>query len=514
MIRYTNIRLITAGILLALPGQIASGQSGSYHIRHYDLLIDPDFGTRKISLSAMIVIENPGLEDTFEFGLNDNYDSVEVTSRASQVTTSRGDGSISVKTKKPAREDTLLFELKGTLGKSLDEDRAVVDDSSLFLLWSDRFYPIAFDQWATVKIRVILPAGFQAIAPGRESGTDNSGSMVEHVFETSRPTTCFSVFADSRWISTVREVNGIRMETLLYPESQNFSEQIFGTSGEVLDFYSRMFCAYPFDRFTFVTIRGMYARRAFPGFVGYEPQYLEKEFSTTGLDAHETALLWWGYTIRGNGPGSFQWTEGFGDYAEILFDEKYGKSTPTNLTYFREKYLETPAAGDLLYSELRGNTPQELIHGKYPWLMHLVRYVVGDSSFRKAMRLVFERFRYRTFSMNEFISVMEEGCGQSLGWFRKEWLERRGVPEVELRSRVRKIGSAYRLTCIIEQRGNLYHLPLEIGIQSSKGLRVEKVKLAGRKTTLETTLMEEPTRVLFDPKGWILMRRLQPGKAP
>ncbi len=514
MIRYTDIWLISAGILLALPGQAAAGHDERYHIRNYDLLIDPDFRTRRISLSAKIMIENPDLEDTFEFGLNDNYDSVEVTSRSSRVPIQRGNGSITVKTKNPAPEDTLLFELKGSLGRSLDEDREVVDDSSLFLLWSDRFYPIAFDQWATVKIRIILPAGFQAIAPGRESGTDSSGSRVEHVFETSRPTTCFSVFADSRWIRTTREVNGIGMVTLLYPESQKFSEQIFRTSGEVLEFYSRTFCAYPFDRFSFVTIRGMYARRAFTGFVGYEPRYLEKEFSTTGLDAHETALLWWGYTMRGNGPGNFQWTEGFGDYAEILFDEEYGKSIPKNLTYFREKYLETPAAGDLLFSELRGNTPQELIHGKYPWLMHLVRYVVGDSSFRKAMRLVFERFRYRTFPMNEFISVLEEGCGQPLGWFRKEWLERRGVPEVELRSRVQKIGSAYRLTCIIEQRGNLYRLPLEIGIESARGLRVEKVKLARRKTTLSTTLMEEPTRVLLDPNGWILMRRHQPGKSP
>ncbi len=510
MARTGVIASLLLNVLIGGASQNAFAGGQSYHIRHYDLYIDPDFKGRGISLTARVDIDNPGLQDTLTFGLNARYDSVTVTSESAPRITDRSGGGITIVVGKPSERMSLEFRLNGVLGNSDDENREVVADSSLFLLWSDRFYPIDFEQWATVRTEISLPAGFQAIAPGRMIKAERAGPKVIHVFETTRPTVCFSVFADSRWIRTEREINGIHMETLLYPASQHFSDQVFKTSSQVLKFFSETFCAYPFDEFSFVTITGMYARRAFPGFVGYEPGYLEKEFRSTGHDAHETALLWWGYTARGSGPGSFQWTEGFGDYAEILYDEAFHKPIPKIFQRFRTEYLAMPGEQDMPYTDLRGNTPQEIVHGKYPWLMHMIRYVVGDSAFRRAMRLVFERFRYRTFSMTDFISTLAEGCGQSLRWWRQEWLDRKGVPVIGFKPEIQMIDSTYRVTCVLEQRGNVYHFPLEIGIESSEGMQLEKVNLGERRATFTFESRKRPTRILPDPAGWVLMRLTSP----
>jgi len=485
--------------------QTCHAQNSSYQIQHIDLRIEPNFKTKSLILSATIEIKNPGLETEFTFGLNDRYDSVSVVADSSTTSIRRADGEIAVTLTHPSENVKLVFGLRGSLGKSIDENCEIVTDSSLFLLWSDRFYPIDFGQWATMKTEIVLPSGFQAIAPGRITRAENIGSNVLYTFETSKPTVSASVFADSRWIRTEREINGIRMRTLLFAESETFSDQIFRTSSEILKFFSETLCPYPFDEFSFVTIRGMYARRAFPGFVGYEPRYLQKEFTTTGHDAHETSLLWWTYTMHGSGPGSFQWTEGFGDYAEILYDEANNKTIPKIFQRFREEYLATPAEQDLLYQDLRGNTPQKLVHGKYPWLLHIVRSAVGDSAFHNALKLVFKRYQYRTFSMNEFISTLEEGCGRSLQWWREEWLERKGVPTIALDAQIRKHGSRYTASCTIEQRGLLYHLPLEIGIESAHGFRIEKVMLNELRTMFTFESKEKPTRILLDPKGWLLM---------
>jgi aminopeptidase N len=359
-----------------------------------------------------------------------------------------------------------------------------------------------------VKTTIVLPHHFQAIAPGMLKEVQHTGDKVTYVFETTNPEVCFSVFADSAWIKTEREINGIRMQTLLHPESQKFAEQIFTTSSEILKFYSEIFSPYHFDQFSFITIRGMYARRAFSGFIGYEPKYLEKEFTTTGHDAHETALLWWDYTIRGSGPGSFQWFEGFGDYAELLYGEKYRKPIPKIFQFFRNKYLASLPENDLLYTELRGNTDQAFIHGKYPFLMHLIRYVVGDDEFKRAMRLLFEKFRFRTLSMNEFISTLEEGSGQSLQWFREEWLRRRGVPTISLKSEIQKTVEVYNITCVLEQIGNIYQLPVEIGIETAMGMHLEKVYLKERQMTFSFQSKEEPQRILLDPNDWIIMKKI------
>lgn len=484
-----------------------ANETPAYDIEHYDMLIQPDFKSKQLFVKVVVAIDNPALEKSFTFGLNDRYGSVGVTCSSSRAVAERNPGTITVSVEKPTKRISLVFDIKSSPGRSQDEDRDVIDEHSLFLLWSDRFYPIDFNDWATVKTIIVLPPNFPAIAPGRQARVRRVDDKDEYTFETRNPAVGFSVFADSRWTRTERTINGLRMQTLLHPESQKFAEQIFRTSSEILKFYSETFCPYPFDQFSFVTLTGMYARRAFTGFVGYEPGYLEKEFTTTGHDAHETALLWWGYTIRGKGPGSSQWLEGFGDYAEILYDEKYHKPLPKIFHYFRDKYLATPPEKDLLYSELRGSTDQAFVHGKYPWLMHLVRYAVGDNEFRRAMKLVFKKFKFRAFSMNEFLATLEEGSGQSLQWFRDEWLQRRGVPVISLKSEIEQKDGAYQITCALEQLGNVYRLPVEIGVETETGVRIEKVFLSERRVTVSFLSKERPKRILLDPNDSTLMKR-------
>lgn len=477
-----------------------------YDITHYDLTIVPDFNTKTLDLKAYVEIENPGFEDSLWFGLNDRYDSVVVKAVGYPVSFEHENGWVLVHPEKAKKKLKLFFEVKGILEQSNGESREVVEDSSLFLLWSDRFYPIDFNDWATVKTTLVLPSDFLAIAPGILKTRQYDRDNVTYVFEAKKPTVCFSVFADCQWVQTEGEVDGIRMQTMLHPKSQKFADHIFSTSREILQFYSEIFCPYPFDQFSFVTLTGMFARRAFSGFVGYSPEYLEKEFTTTGHDAHETALLWWFYTMRGSGPGGFQWTEGFGDYAEFLYDERFDKPIPKIFYWFRDQYLRVDREEDLYYTELpRGD--QKFLHGKYPWLMHIIRYVTGDEPFQRAMRLLFDRFRYSTFTMDEFIATMEEGLGQSLDWWRREWLERKGVPEIVWWWKVERDGERYTVIVDLEQRDELYHFPLEIGIETSEGMRVEKVDLNDMKTTVVFQSDRRPEKIVLDPKGWILMKK-------
>lgn len=478
-----------------------------YAIIHYDLRIEPDFKTKNVSLSAALTIDNPQLEKIFSFGLNERYSTIEVTSDSSRVEVKRNGAEIVVMLHNPTGIVSIKFTMNGNLGRSTDVKRSIVEDSSLFLLWSDRFYPIDFDHWGTLTTTIVLPQKFQVWAPGKAIEVRSVGKKKEHVFQTTNPATCYSVFADTRWIRSRREINGIPMQTLLYSQSEKYSEQIFSTSSSILKFFSATYCPYPFDEFTFISINDLDARMAFCGAVGYNPEYLEKEMASTGYDAHETALLWWFYTMRGSGPGGFQWTEGLGDYAEMLYCQKRAQPLAQILQRFRDEYLALPASEDVLYYELCGNTPQKIIHGKYPWLMQVLRYVVGERGFLKAMKLVFERFKYRTFTMDEFVTTLEEGCDQSLRWWRDEWLERRGVPEISMTSTIRKGDGLYTAAVVLEQLSEIYHIPVDVGAQTSEGMHIEKVKLRERRTEFSFDLIEKPGNVVLDPSRWLLMRK-------
>jgi len=384
-----------------LLDRIGAHADPSHDIQHYALSIRPDLRTRRLRLTAIIDIANRSRDTDFTFLLADWYDTVAVQSRSGRATVTRDAGSVTVRVPRTSAQERLVFTLSGVPGKSTGDDRPVIADSSIYLLWSDRFYPVDFDDWATVSTRIELPRGFQVFAPGHRVATTGAGARHVETFETSTPIRAASVLADRRWVASERVVQGRRMRTLLYPASTEFTEQIFRTSADVLDFYASRFGPYAFDSFTFATVEGIFARRAVAGAVVYEPGYLAKEMRTTGHDAHETALLWWFWTLAGRGPGSYQWTEGFGDYAEMLYDEARGLPVPPDFELYRRGYLRTAGTADEpSISAPRGPLRENFVHGRLPWMMHVLRFALGDSAFNRGVGLLFDRWRFQSLTLN------------------------------------------------------------------------------------------------------------------
>jgi hypothetical protein len=476
-------------------------------IRRTELIIRPDIPSRRLELQATLDIANPTLETEFTFLLADWYTSVAVRSRAGAAAVTRESGTIAVRVTRPARDERLVFELGGEPGQSEGETRPVIADSSVFLLWSDRFYPADFDDWSVVRTRIELPAGFRVLAPGRRLTEQEKDGRRIAAFETSEPIRMASIIADARWVVTERTAGGRRLRTLLHPGVARYADSIITTSADVLDFYASRFGPYVFDDFAFATVDSIYARRALAGAVIYSPAYVEQEMGATGHDAHETALLWWFCTIAGRGPGSYQWIEGFGDYAEVLYDEARGKPIPEIFGRYRRGYLKIAGTADEPpITAPRGPNGGNYVHGRLPWTMHLLRFAVGDSAFDASMRLLFSRWRFRSFTLDEFVATLAEGAGQSLDWWRDEWLNRGGVPELAWHASVAPAGGGYEVSLSVRQTGVLYHLPLEIGIETAAGLRLERVELGDTTAEFRFHSPAVPTRVLVDPREWLLAK--------
>jgi hypothetical protein len=507
-----SITILFLFLLLFAPGWIRAQDQSSYRITHYDLRIEPDFQLKSIRVLATVEIANPALENKLSFALADAYKITSLRASGSDSRAEHKEGVVDVVLGQPQKKLAMTFDLQATPGKSADEERPVIDEHSLFLLWSDCWYPADFDQWATVRTTIILPPDFQVIAPGKFISAVQKGGITEHTFQTSRPAVSFSVMADSRWIRSERRAGKFRIITLLHPESQKYAEQIFSGSADVLKFFSELHGGYLFDQFAFITIPGMYARRAFTGWIGYSPDYLAKEMARIGYDAHETSLLWWGMTSHGSGAGSWQWTEGLGDYVEVMYGEARKKPLPQNFVRFRSDYLAGSPEEDVPFDELRGNTAQKIVHGKYPWTMQVMRERIGDGAFRRGIRLLFDRYRFRTFSMEDFIAVFEEASRQRLSWWRKQWLERKGVPVVAFNSSVASSVKGYRITCTLAQQGDEYELPLEIGIRTATATRIEKILLRNRRAEVTFDSAERPTEIILNPNDRILMRITGTGK--
>ncbi len=67
------------------------------------------------------------------------------------------------------------------------------------------------------------------------------------------------------------------------------------------------------------------------------------------------------------------------------------------------------------------------------------------------------------------------------------------------------------MTCRLEQKREIYDLPLEIAIKTAAGVRTERILLRDQKAELVFTLAERPIEVLLDPNERILMKKITAG---
>ena len=476
------------------------------HVVHYDIAIAPDFTTRRLKVVSEIILADAQRASSYTFVLNPRFDSVTVQVNHARAVFERSGRNLTVALGAAAARTTLQIAASGALGRSDDEERSVIGQHDLFLLWSDGWYPAARTDWAATRIAVTLPDSFKVIAPGVEVARTSSKGATRHVFESREPIGPISVFADTRWLRRDSVINGIPITLLLHPRSVRFADSLFRSSADVLAFFAELHGMAP-ARFGFITQDSMFARRAYSGFIGYEPNWLEAELARTGYDAHETSLLWWGGMTRGRGPGAWQWTEGLGDYVEVLYSEARGLPLPGNFARFREQYLSMSFADEPVITALNGSTPQKVVHGKYPWLMHVLRYRIGDDAFKRGIRLLFTRYRYRTFTLSELVQVFAEAAGKSLDWWQAEWLESAGVPDLLLSYAVSRAGSRVQLTGTIEQQEKIYHLPIELGLYTGSKIEVRRVDLAAAVTPISFELSAAPDSIRLDPHGWILARK-------
>jgi hypothetical protein len=505
----TGARAFAAAAMLVVA-TAAGAEPARHDILHYRLALAPELATGELRSEVELRVRVTPGAGPLVLTLADAWRIEEARVAGRVAEARRGPDRVELQLPERAGEVAVSFRMSGAPGKSFDEDRAAVTADGLFLLWSDAFYPIAYDDWATVRTELVLPDGFEAIAPGRPLARERAGERVRHVFEARTPTVCFSVFADRRWIRREHHVAGERVVTLLHPESDRHAARIAAGSADVLRFFTDLHGVRGSEAFAFVTLEGIHARRAFNGFVGYSPAYLEKELARTGYDAHETSLLWWGYVTNGRGPGAFQWNEGLGDYVEVLYGEARGKPLPESFRRHRAEYLAalaTAPEAEPTRSELRGNTPQKWVHGKYPWLMGVLREGIGDRAFRRGLRLLFERHRYRTYTIEALVGAMEEAAGRPVAWWRDGWLERRGVPAVEVAWRAVRGPAGWRAEGTLRAEAGLAEVPIEVAARSARGETRKVIRGATGETPFALELADEPLEVVIDPRERLLVRK-------
>jgi len=297
----------------------------------------------------------------------------------------------------------------------------------------------------------------------------------------------------------------------VYPEDRADAEIDFAPTVPMIQFYSGLFGQYPF-------VDEKYAMAEFGWSGGMENQtctsygarFLTGDNRYDRIIAHELAHQWWGDMITCGDWRDIWLNEGFATYCEALWFES---------TRGRQYYMDYmdglrwpfgPFPGTIYDPDYVYNTT---VYDKGAWVLHMLRWVMGDQDFFDAMRAYAAdvRFAYGNAVTRQFQEVCEGYYGSSLDWFFDQWVYSEGEPAYTYYWKKSGSGAGQQVDVRISQTqdGLVYRMPIEIVLEMPTGdMRVTRWNEV-RNQTYSFETMEPVTGVSIDPDGWILGDKTQ-----
>ncbi|MBI5475777.1 MAG: peptidase M1 [Ignavibacteriales bacterium] len=371
------------------------------------------------------------------------------------------------------------------------------------------------DKADSADITVTTNSSYKVGANGKLlSVIDNGDGTSTHHWKTNYPISTYLISIAltnySQFSNWFKYTPTDSMEVLNYVLPENLSSAMSGLPVAVtgLQIFSDMFGLYPF-----INEKMGHAQFGWGGGMEHQTMTYLGGFSE-GLVIHELAHQWFGDMITCRTWPDLWLNEGFATYCEALYNEKkYGfasyqssmnsEMTSAKSTTARLYLSDTSSVGSMFgYS---------LVYAKGATVLHMLRHVVGDSAFFRAMYSYANdpRFKYGTASTPDLKSVFETESGMDLNFFFDEWVYGTRYPRYSYGWTSQPTAGGYNVTFGLTQTTGttnpaFFTMPIDLKIYGA-GWDTTVVIFNNLQTqTFEIDISHQSTSLQFDPMNWIL----------
>ncbi len=390
---------------------------------------------------------------------------------------------------------------------------------------------------ATARITVHAPAAWSVISNGREvrpaapTPADVEGPEVgprrTWVYETDvdHPTYTLVVGGAEMVVDTLgfgacghapaspRDDGCVAVSTWLFPESAVQGAGSFRRAVEMVDFFSDLVGPFPYEKLAHVQSATRFGGMENSSAIFYSQQGIASGRDMEGTVSHETAHQWFGDSVTEEDWSHLWLSEGFATYFGALFFEHTdgpealrSRMADAAATYLASADTARPVVDtrEDLFGMLNRNSYQ-----KGGLVLHMLRREVGDELFFGAVREYFDRYNDATADTDDFRRVVEEVSGRDLSVFFRQWLYAPGYPVLSVATRA--VGGELAIDIRQTQAAPAphFHIPIDVVVTWDGGSLRETVYSTGEMVTLSVPGAPADARVVLDPDGWLLHRRVE-----
>jgi aminopeptidase N len=503
--------------LLAAP---ATANQQAYDVHYYDLDLTPNPATAVLTGTVRMkasVVSGPLSTVDLDFYANLAVDAA--TSGGSAATWSRSGDVLTVNLDRAYATGELLdvvVAYHGSPGVSGSFGFSTANGRNLIWSLSEPFGARSWwpckdapeDKADSVDLRVTVPTGMVTASNGtRVEATDNGTVAVTRWRERYPIATYLVSLTSYPYTVTTDRYRTSPTDSMLI-QFFNFPESVAGAAAvqakvkDMIAAYAGIFGEYPF-------IAEKYGHAQFLWGGGMEHQTCTSLGNGAYIEwivAHELAHQWWGDLVTCRDFHHVWVNEGFATYCEALWAESTGGSAAYHGDINLNKYF---GAGTIYVPDLSDENrifDSDLSYDKGSWVLHMLRRVLGDSTFFAAMRQFYVQYGYSTATTEDFRDVCEAVSGRDLDAFFQQWIYGEYYPHYLSSWTSAAAAGGYDVTLRLDQiqTWQLFNMPLDVKVTTAAGEQsfVIQDSLASQTFTLHVDA--QPTAVAVDPDDWVL----------
>ncbi len=337
----------------------------------------------------------------------------------------------------------LTFDYEGTVAGDLFGSGVNAVSPQHILLGVDSFwYPADAHSFFTADVTVTVPSGMTVVQNGVQATRITRGDVQEVHWSSERPIGGLALVAGPYEL-TAKETAGITYRLYLPSNVQLDPFRILEAMAAANRTLEARYGPSGFRQVTMFVSRDV--RRGFndgAGVVGLSIRYFRVGDYGFGIIAHEIAHNWWGATVAEKwlspGTGGEWIVEGFAEFSSLVAAEaSYGAGALTRrlaTEFFDPAHQKALSDMSVLDNGLTDATARDTIYRKGAYVAFMLRHVLGDEVYFRALRQFLERFRYQHATDRDLQQVLQDTTEHDLAAYFTDWVRSDKLADLSLDS--------------------------------------------------------------------------------
>jgi len=500
--KYVAPYLLAAALALACTSSVRAEQGS------YDLSITFDLPHAKIIGTATIDAQKGAKLSIYPGDLN----ILSVTNGGRHIT--------------PAIEesDSLILRADGLIqiryeGTFSDPEGDVIDEEKIVL--RDIWYPVAEGTYR-YRVTATVPRDFVAISEADRVRRTETGGQATYSFDLPYPQRDWdgiTFVASRQWMSRYARYKDIELSVHVFQRHAERLDEMLSDTQRYLERLEALLGPYPFKRLAVVEnpVPINYSL-SMPSYVLLSQRSVAAVSPEDNALNHEIAHEWFGDAILADYEGG-NWAEGLANYfSDHLENEIMGRAWERRQRMMNAYQNNVADRAPSPLSDFTGSDDRIsrfIGYAKSAIVIHMLRRLVGDEQFFRAMREFVAENRFRVASWTDIRHTFERATERDLGWFFDQWVDGIAMPELALEGvAVVAAGDKHELRLTVTQKPptSVLSIPLTVHFERG-GSKTVMLQLSGERQEFHYLLNEKPVRVVLD-EDYDVFRRLTPAEVP